>query len=86
MELWIRSQDRDYLIKVKCLVIEESKSNICQIFGDGRHLGSYKAKERALEILDEIQRLITDLQYMSYAVDSSSFYSYRPNVYEMPKE
>ena len=37
-------------------------------------------------VLEEIERLITDLQYMSYAVDSSSFYSYRPNVYEMPKE
>ena len=49
-------------------------------------LGTYKTKERALEVLDEIQRLITDLQYMSYTVDSSSFYSYRPNVYEMPKE
>ena len=58
MELWIRSQDRDYLIKVKSLVIEESNYNIYQIFGDSRYLGKYKTKERALEVLDEIQALL----------------------------
>jgi hypothetical protein len=86
MELWIRSQDRRNLIKTERLYV--SGKNDEYYIGDSLigHIGIYKTEERALEILDEIQRLITDLQYMSYAVDSSSFYSYRPNVYEMPKE
>lgn len=90
MELWIRSQDGEILVKVNnlSLVHDTDTWEIINSYADHQYweLGTYKTKERALEILDEIQRLITDLQYMSYAVDSSSFYSYRPNVYEMPKE
>ena len=98
MELWIRSQDRTDLVKVNALWVienqiwmevpfyENHKKIGLTITGHNHKLAEYKTKERALEVLDEIQRLITDLQYMSYAVDSSSFYSYRPNVYEMPKE
>lgn len=88
MELWIRSQDRLRLCKANNLFIKNL--SICCSCNDENndydYLGVYSTKERALEVLDEIQRLITDLQYMSYTVDSSSFYSYRPNVYEMPKE
>lgn len=71
MELWIRSQDRDYLIKVKSLVIEESKNNIYRIFGDGRYLGIYESKERALEVLDEIQKLIKPTIKINYEYDDS---------------
>ena len=93
MELWIRSQDKETLIKIENISIDSENYIIGNLISDDNksicdywRLGHYKTKERALEVLDEIQRLITDLQYMSYAVDSSSFYSYRPNVYEMPKE
>lgn len=90
MELWIRSQDEEILVKVNnlSLVHDIDTWEIINSYADHQYweLGTYTTKERALEVLDEIQRLITDLQYMSYAVDSSSFYSYRPNVYEMPEE
>ena len=97
MELWIRSQDGSNLKKVNNIYIEHITKDYDSWVGnihsqpyvitsDNGNLGFYATEERALEVLDEIQRLITDLQYMSYAVDSSSFYSYRPNVYEMPKE
>ena len=85
MELWIRSQDKKRLTKATDIRIGYL-NKIGWIIEDCDELGTYKTEKRALEVLDEIQRLITDLQYMSYAVDSSSFYSYRPNVYEMPKE
>ena len=87
MELWIRSQDRECLMKVDRVDYSSSNSEH-RIYVNGYEtlVGHYATEEIALEVLDEIQRLITDLQYMSYAVDSSSFYSYRPNVYEMPKE
>ena len=89
MELWIRSQDKMRLANVYSLYIIErdfakNDSIWWEIYcNDEISLGLY-LKDRAEEVLDEIERLITDLQYMSYAVDSSSFYSYRPNVYEMP--
>lgn len=90
MELWVRSQFRDALIKLNNIYTYKTGNEIelRTDFSVSKEyiLGRYATKERALEVLDEIQRLITDLQYMSYAVDSSSFYSYRPNVYEMPQE
>lgn len=95
MELWIRSQDRKRLTKIEDVYMVEDdykKDNILSFpkyyIGNTLvgHLGIYKTKERALEVLDEIQRLIEDLQYMSYAIPNDKFTGYRPNVYEMPEE
>ena len=36
------------------------------------------------ELEAEIERLINDLQYMSYAIEKDEFTGYRPNVYQMP--
>lgn len=59
MELWVRSQDKVYLIKVKSLLVEENDNyNTWQIFGDSRYLGTYKTRKRALEVLDEIQNIL----------------------------
>ena len=66
MELWVRSQDKEKLGKI-CL-IEYSKDDYgYHLFGwhdkfDGHSLGTYKSKERALEILNEIQQRIINLQ------------------------
>lgn len=87
MNLWIRSQKREGLFNFDRLWYyydeEENKHCLCNYEFE---FGTYKTKERALEVLDEIQRLITDLQYMSYAISNNKFTGYRPNVYEMPKE
>lgn len=86
MELWIRSQDRTILRKVDTIGIVEGRDfwsideNLTVSFG------KYKTKERALEVLAEIQRLITDLQYLNYGIKNDEFCSYRPNVYEMPEK
>lgn len=97
MELWIRSQDKERLIKIKNI---ETKHNYTEkekqvkyllengsftyrtelvkdkyiksiVYGDGYWLGEYKTKERALEVLDEIQDLMrslsdTDLKIIQY--------------------
>jgi len=88
VELWIRSQDKRTLIQpnrididYKSIIVWQNNYNC-----DETYLGTYETKERALEVLDEIQRLITDLQYMSYAIPNDTFTGYRPNVYGMPKE
>lgn len=58
MELWIRSQSKETLMKV-------TKVHICDgvIFANGytefdERIGEYATKERAIEILDEIQKLL----------------------------
>lgn len=74
MELWIRSQDKEDLIKVDNLGlaylgkynfvdkigdIHREEYHICQ-FEENCHttLGYYKTKERAIEVLDEINKLL----------------------------
>lgn len=84
MELWIRSQDKMDLFKINRLKIRE------HTFEDGKKeyfilnnnsisdvVGVYKTKERALEVLDEIQHKLIAL------CDSMNRNLY---VYEMPKE
>lgn len=83
MELWIRSQDKESLTKVSNVEYTYKEGNL---YTDvrGKHyigtyydnlkiLGEYKSKERALEVLDEIQ---------SYLMSDSP----KSNVYHMPKE
>lgn len=81
MELWIRTQKRDNLIKVDWLKMEEipegyGYKEYCIYYRNERLLGSYKTKERALEVLDEIQDLMRSIQYS----DIKTF------IYEMPEE
>ena len=64
MELWIRSQDKEALRKVNCsLYLREDLSDYANgevwfIVSSGDKLGEYATKERALEVLDEIQNLL----------------------------
>ena len=72
MELWIRSQNKEKLVKVNELSLYDSNilkndfvlndkpdySNISIIANDNYNLGTYKSKERALEVLDEIATTI----------------------------
>ena len=79
MELWVCSQDKETLMKVNngilyhgtdnrnCIAIKESPSYIHTI-------GEYKTKQRALEILDEIQNILETRDGVSQM------------VYVMPKE
>ena len=60
MELWIRSQDRRILQKVDNIFLDANYENkrISTYDGDNIELGTYETKERALEILDEIYKLL----------------------------
>lgn len=64
MDLWIRSQDKTKLVKINSLEYVEYK-DIHSINGyytneaDNYDLGIYSSKERALEVLDEIHKLLT---------------------------
>ena len=63
MELWIRSQDKEILTKYDCLSLKKygvfpNHIIIAHIGNNIIDLGIYKTKERALEVLDEIQRIL----------------------------
>lgn len=68
MELWVRSQKRNILEKVSQLYVttydeEEGFGIYARNYDDlddcDIPLGFYKTRERALEVLDEIQKLLT---------------------------
>lgn len=65
MELWIRSQDRETLIKTENISIDNENYIIGNLISDDNksicdywRLGHYYTKERALEVLDEIQNVL----------------------------
>ena len=83
MELWIRSQDKMNLVKVRQAGVnyQNNKQIIAnytpELYENSGEfvelLGIYKTKERAIEVLDEIQAYL-----MSNTPQS--------NVYNMPKD
>lgn len=79
MKLWIRSQDRKYLIPDPLLGYNEKNgqhSILAYIRDEYRVIGTYKSEKRALEVLDEIQ----DLLQNAYVGNSNRL------VYQIPKE
>ena len=60
MNLWVRSQDKRILQKVDNIFLDANYENkrISTYDGDNIELGTYETKERAIEVLDEIQSLL----------------------------
>ena len=78
MDLWVRSQAKNVLNKVENLYIEKRdyiQGEFWDIVDKTFVYGHYKTKERALEVLDEIQNYIIGKLLHNDG-----------NVYEMPKE
>lgn len=58
MELWIRNQNRETLeltTYLQIIYMDELDTENKWVIEGGSYLGYYKTKERALEVLDEIQ-------------------------------
>ena len=72
MELWIRSQDKTKLYKVNTIETD-SEIESCKetgryiIYINDEYFGTYKSKERALKILDEIQKLLTPKPIVTFS-------------------
>lgn len=75
MELWIRSQDGILLEKAEAIKIADYDGTIGIVINNDYVFGEYKTKERAIEILDEIQNYI-----LLPNTDNSAY------VYKIPKE
>ena len=100
MELWIRSQDKKFLAKVNNIICED-KALYYDHHEAKATLGIYKTKERALEVLDEIQNILKPQMIISKVgkpiaetcdgtiyrePDEYDFKELSTYVYEMPKE
>lgn len=92
MELWVRSQDKTTLIKCSEIYIAEEKSYLIREASSSHILGAYKTIDRALEVLDEIQKSITINETINgnYEEQDKSikalFLKYQTRIYQMPKE
>jgi len=83
--MWIRSQDREMLIKAVCIYLgseNHEKDCICASSADGNkwYIGRYSTREKALKVLGEIQKLIV-------ADTLNAVYDYRlGGVFQMPSD
>lgn len=70
MELWIRSQYKEMLFKVNNNLVIRHNDTVGMSFieCDNHKIAMYKTKERALEVLDEIQNILKP----KYILDTSS--------------
>lgn len=85
MELWIRSQDKERLIRADNLHILKSdkRKPTYRINSLYHSLGAYETKERALEVLNEIQSILDFNDIRGIVVNANRINSY---VYEMPED
>ena len=94
MELWIRSQDRECLLKTDIVMLEEIEENKEYWIYAGhekyepyRVFGIYHTKGRALEILDEIQDELIGSDFMPISKDEEVvLVCGSAKIYEMPEE
>ena len=98
MQLWIRSQDKYTLMKIEEIQICENPDGTW-FMNAGLVLGKYKSKERALELLDEIQNILKPkfilqtqeiekpiTEFISTVEQIKDIKEISTYVYEMPKE
>lgn len=101
MELWIRSQDKEQLRKIVDIKYQKGileDKNIEVIIGTTQYdewevLGQYKSKERALEVLDEIEKLILTRFIVENSTYEEADIKVKSDIlcnmsklYDMPKE
>lgn len=82
MDLWIRTQCDEGIVKVNNVFINDCKDKIVTFIGDDTIiLGTYKTNKRTIEVLDEIQYF---LQWINNPIAQAQ--RNFKNVYIMPKE
>lgn len=90
--MWIRSQlnndeIRPLLIKVDSLELGDDKGDMnCIVANNLYNLGTYKSKERAIEVLDEVEKKI-NLINLGHDFGSPMIDLKNPTyIYQMPNE
>ena len=96
MELWIRSQDKSSIVKVDnlyvsvgnyiCYYVEKGKEVSGTYYRPSGELGRYETKERALEVLDEIQDELIGSDFMPIEKKEEVVLTCgSAKIYEMPE-
>ena len=94
MSIWVRSQDKEILMKVDNINlginVDTKEPNRLFTFVDGVTtsftLGKYKSKERAIEVLDEVEKKI-NLINLGHDFGSPMIDLKNPTyIYQMPNE
>ena len=92
MELWVRSQDKKHLIKCEAIMYEETGIGYgLRAFTKNYDfdIGIHKTKERAIEVLDEIQNFMRDYVCVKKTNRLGEEIDIIPKpilIYNMPKE
>ena len=89
MELWIRSQDKEVLTRVVDIWKDADKNEIWSksSFATKNCLGIYKTKERALEVLDEIQDELIGSDFIPIEKNEEVVLTCgSAKIYEMPEK
>ena len=99
MELWIRSQDKMNLVKVRQVgvnyqnnkqIIANYAPELYENSGEfAELLGQYKTKERAIEVLNEIQNSMKNFAFAKKVNGLGEELDLIPNpilIYNMPEE
>ena len=85
----MRSQDKRILQKVDNIFLDANYENkrISTYDGDSVELGTYKTKERAIEILDEIQDELISSDFMPIEKNEEVVLTCgSARIYEMPED
>lgn len=94
MDLWIRSQNKTLLEKTDGIVLNNKGFEIYST-KNGRIFGRYKSKERALEVLNDIQNFKNLLNHFEIFKNDESRFNittdllikyHGSTIYEMPEE
>jgi hypothetical protein len=97
--MWIRSQDGYELIDIagkRFYVMSNRYDKFCVYIDfltgledDYSKLGEYETRERAIEVLNQIQYQLTNISHTSYGDNSGSSWpktEYQEVVYQMPEK
>lgn len=80
--MWIRSQSKETLLKATKIFIHDNQVFASMEDGFDEMVGEYKSKERAIEVLDEIQGSIS---YFEFAKCRRTLI-HQEVIYQMPNE
>ena len=90
--MWVRTQDKMQLVKINEIHIKVDEDGFVGIWVDDKKeslkyfLGTYKSKERAIEVLDEVEKKI-NLINLGHDFGSPMIDLKNPTyIYQMPNE
>ncbi|WP_270525771.1 hypothetical protein [Longibaculum muris] len=90
--MWIRSQDKEELVKCNSVYYTEefclNEGNYLVGLCDGliRSIGQYSTKEKALKVLDMIQNYFEINKKCIFQQHDDEWYCFNEDVFQMPQD